>query len=351
MKVDIVIGTRPEAIKLAPVVRALEKFPQLDGRVILTGQHTDLLAHFIEELEIPVYRSLSLEAKRQTGNTLGQINSVLHDLWQEDPTHFVIVQGDTTSAMTAGLTAFYMRIPVGHVEAGLRTYRLDAPFPEELNRQVIGRLSSLNFAPTKEALDHLYDEKVPGENHLTENTIVDAVNWIQDKLPSRKQMERPYILVTCHRRESIDYGIESVCKAVNELTKKMDVVFVTHPNPEVKQRVEQHLNIGERLHLIPPQKYQDMALWVRDADLLITDSGGLQEEAPSYGTGVVVTREATERMELIHHKMGILAGLDHKRILGAVDQLQQTKLEAKNIFGDGFAGFRIAEIIKHYLLP
>ena len=350
MKVDIVIGTRPEAIKLAPVVRALEKFPQLKGRVILTGQHTDLLEPFIQELEIPVYQSLKLDEQRAIGNTFGQINTVLHQQWKEDPTDFVMVQGDTTTSMTAGLTAFYMNIPVGHVEAGLRTYRLDAPFPEELNRQVIGRLSSLNFAPTKAALDHLYEEKVPGESHLTENTIVDAVNWIKGKLPSRKQKKEPYILVTCHRRESIEHGIEAVCKAVNKLTEHTDVVFVTHPNPEVKRRVSEHLHITERLHLIPPQSYLDMALWVRDAQLLITDSGGLQEEAPSYGTGVVVTRDATERMELIKAGMGILAGLDEKRILEAVNQLRNQKLDVKNIFGDGFASFRIAEITKHYLL-
>ena len=351
MKVDIVIGTRPEAIKLAPVVRALEKFPQLHGRVILTGQHTDLLKPFIKELELPVYSELQLDQNRQTGNTLGQINSVLHELWENDPTDFVIIQGDTTSAMTAGLTAFYMNIPVGHVEAGLRTYRLDAPFPEELNRQVIGRLAALNFAPTKEALEHLKMEKIPGEVHITENTVVDAVVWIQGKLPSQKQMEKPYVLVTCHRRESIGQGVEAVCKAVNRLTEQIDVVFVTHPNPKVKRKVQQHLTMSKRLHLIPPQTYQDMAHWLRDAALLITDSGGLQEEAPSYGTGVVVTREATERMELIRQDMGILAGLDETKILDAAHQLLNRQLIAKDIFGDGFAGFRIVEIIKHYLLP
>ncbi|NQX91249.1 MAG: UDP-N-acetylglucosamine 2-epimerase (non-hydrolyzing) [Flavobacteriales bacterium] len=347
MKAHVVIGTRPEAIKLAPVVWAFNHFPQSEVKVVLSGQHTDLLSPFLVDFLLPAWKKLEI-SESELVLKLGSINQQLFQVWQKEKPHVVIVQGDTTTAMMAALTAAYLKIPVAHVEAGLRTYNMDRPFPEEMNRQIISRVASWHFVPTKKALNQLNQENVSGRIHLVGNTVVDAIQWTKQSSKFQSIEDKYDIVVTGHRRENIA-DLQEVCSAINTLAKDHSVLWIEHPNPEVKAMLDRHL--PNSIKRTSPVDYFTMAGLMHSCKLLITDSGGLQEEAPSWGVPVVVTRDETERPELIESGLGILTGTDQEKILQASKELlESTKRESiKNPFGDGLAGFRIAEILHHQL--
>ncbi|MEO0404646.1 MAG: UDP-N-acetylglucosamine 2-epimerase (non-hydrolyzing), partial [Bacteroidota bacterium] len=267
MKAHVVIGTRPEAIKLAPVIWAFQHFPKSEVKVILSGQHSDLLAPFLSDFDLPVWKKLTI-GESDLANKLGNINQQLAQVWKEHQPDVVLVQGDTTTAMMAALTAAYLKIPVAHVEAGLRTYNMDRPFPEEINRQVISRVSQWHFAPTKKALEQLAQENVPGRKHLVGNTVVDSIEWAKKKLPETSRTDDYDIVVTGHRRENIQ-ALKNVCFAAEELSKNHRVLWIEHPNPEVQSALDLHL--GTKVKRVKPLDYFTMSSLLNTSKLIITD--------------------------------------------------------------------------------
>lgn len=354
MKIHIIIGTRPEAIKMAPVIKGLSHFPKISTTLIGTGQHADLLEGMLASFGL----SMDLHWPYSLGRTQHELLSELllrcANFWKENPADLVLVQGDTTSAWGAAQAAVLLGIPVGHVEAGLRTYRMDAPFPEELNRQWISRCASLHFAPTKRAFDTLKEERVQGEIHLVGNTVVDALEEMLRE--AKPQQEKKYdILVTAHRRESFGGGIASIAHALSELSLNYRIAVIVHPNPQSKDVFEAHLSGNPKIDLLEPVPYEHMPHLLMATRLLLTDSGGLQEEAPSFALPVLVLRESTERQELIESGAGLLVGTSREKIVEESKAILDNEVrytamsKSVNPFGDGHSGIRIAEICHEWL--
>ena len=271
----------------------------------------------------------------------------------------VVVQGDTTTALAGALAGFHLKLPVAHVEAGLRTGDMSSPFPEEMNRTLIGKLASLHFCPTKRAAENLKLEGVSQGVHITGNTVVDSALWCREQIetgklsvPSDLAPTNPFILVTCHRRENFDQPLERLCESlskVSESIENLQILFPVHLNPNIKSPVEALLSKAENINLLPPLSYPEMIHLIDKSKLIITDSGGLQEEAPSFGTPVIVTRVSTERPEAIEAGVAKLVSLSQENDL--VDEiaksLEITKAQAPtNPFGDGKASEKISTIIK-----
>jgi UDP-N-acetylglucosamine 2-epimerase (non-hydrolysing) len=359
------IGTRPEAIKLAPVLRQLEaRREAVRSIVCVTGQHRELLRQTLEFFSIKADVDLDLMRHEQsltslTVALLGAAQAVL-DRHQPD---WVVVQGDTTTAMAASLAAFYNDIKIAHVEAGLRTGNKRAPFPEEINRRITGIVADRHFAPTEAARMALLAEGCnPDTVLMTGNPVIDALYWARD-LVRHRQAELPagiadaltgrrLVLVTAHRRENFDAGMEEICAAIRELAIRHEdilVVFPVHPNPNVREPVERRLSGIPHVHLLSPLDYGPFVALLDRAHLLLTDSGGVQEEAAALGKPMLVLREVTERPQAIANGNAILTGADRKRILAAAeailtqDQLHREMSRPSHDFGDGRAGERIAE--------
>ncbi len=354
MKVDIIIGTRPEAIKMAPIIKGLAHFPKISLRVIGTGQHLSLLNGMLSSFGLALDEHWPFEDGRTHQELLSALMQRCNRHWSKEKVDLVLVQGDTTSAWAAAQAAVLMNIPVGHVEAGLRTYRLDAPFPEELHRQWISRCALLHFAPTKGAFERLKKENVQGEIHLVGNTVVDALEEMHHgtKKPENARYD---ILVTAHRRESFDGGMERIAASLKILSEQYRIALILHPNPKSKSVFEEELSNHENIDLLAPVPYAQMPELLMNCRLLLTDSGGLQEEAPSFQLPVLVLRDHTEREELISSGAGILVGTSTEMIVEKSTEILQNEAQYQqmipkaNPFGDGLSGIRIAEICHDWL--
>jgi UDP-N-acetylglucosamine 2-epimerase (non-hydrolysing) len=364
VKLLVVFGTRPEAIKLAPLVKELSSRPGFDCRVCVTGQHREMLAQVLDLFEVQADWNLELMRPNQdlsylTAAALTGISDVVRS-WRPDR---VIVQGDTTSTFAGALAAFYHRVPVAHVEAGLRTGDLYAPWPEEANRTMVTHLADRHFAPTPGARENLLREGVPNDRiEVTGNTGIDALMWVAALLDQRADLRarmeallaervegRRLILMTGHRRENFDGGLQRTFNAMARIAKRSDVaiVFPVHPNPNVRKVLEP-LRQCDRVLLVEPLDYPDLVFLLKRCDLVVTDSGGIQEEAPALGKPVLVTRDLTERPEAIAAGSARLVGTDEQLLVDSVSQLLDDPVtyrrmsRVQNPYGDGHASSRIA---------
>ena len=368
-KILLVFGTRPEAIKMAPLVKAFQKDTEhFETRVCVTAQHRQMLDQVLEVFGITPEYDLNIMAPNQdlydiTAKVLMGMREVLKDFRPDT----VLVHGDTTTSMAASLAAFYMQIPVGHVEAGLRTYNMLSPWPEEMNRQVTDRICTYYFAPTEQSKKNLLQENIDEKKiFITGNTVIDALLMAVDIISSTPGMEekiakefqekgytvgnREYILVTGHRRENFGEGFLHICKAIKELAAlhpDMDIVYPVHLNPNVQKPVYELLSGVDNVYLISPLDYLPFIYAMQHSTLLLTDSGGVQEEAPSLGKPVLVMRDTTERPEAVEAGTVKLVGTDAEAIVSNVTALLQDKemykrmSETHNPYGDGQACERI----------
>ncbi|CAB3698154.1 non-hydrolyzing UDP-N-acetylglucosamine 2-epimerase [Trinickia soli] len=366
-KIMSVFGTRPEAIKMAPVIKALERTPGLESIVCVSGQHRSMLEQVLELFDIRPRYDLALMTANQTLNGLASrlIFSFDDILAQERPDR-VLVHGDTTTACAAALAAFHRRIPVGHVEAGLRTGNLSSPWPEEMNRRVIDAISDLMFAPTQSAKANLVTESLAGQIFVTGNTVIDALYMaaatieadaslraeLDAKLPSLAP-SLPIVLVTGHRRESFGEGFASICTALDTLARsgEVQIVYPIHLNPNVRGPAHARIGATPNLHLIEPLDYVGFVRLMQRAAVVLTDSGGVQEEAPALGKPVLVMRELTERPEALEAGAVRLVGTRSDTIVQGVRALlaEQERIglprEPISPYGDGNAAERIAAAI------
>lgn len=371
--ISLIFGTRPEAIKLAPIIKILENQSELDFNAYVTGQHKEMLQQVLDIFNIIPNENLSVMQENQTLSGLtARLLTGIDDYLARTKPDLVLAQGDTTTVFAAALACFYKKIPFGHVEAGLRTYNLQAPWPEEANRQITSRIATLHFAPTEHAKRALLEEGVPGNSvFLTGNTVVDALQFVVERLPKHDaeiQAAIPknlltttdrIVLVTGHRRENFNGGIERVCNAVHSLAEEFpDVHFVypVHLNPRVQQAVQEVIGeTQDNVHLLPPLSYIPFVWLMQKAHSIITDSGGIQEEAPSLGKPVLVTREVTERPEGIKTGSTLLVGTDVACIVKNMQKLltdeayYTSMAHATNPYGDGTAAEKIVAICKKYL--
>ena len=374
-KILLVFGTRPEAIKMAPLVKALQKDTEhFETRVCVTAQHRQMLDQVLEVFGITPEYDLNIMAPNQdlydiTAKVLLGLREVLKDFRPDT----VLVHGDTTTSMAASLAAFYMQIPVGHVEAGLRTYNMLSPWPEEMNRQVTDRICTYYFAPTEQSRANLLQENIDAKKiFITGNTVIDALLMavdiisttagVKEKMAKELQEkgytvgDREYILVTGHRRENFGDGFLHICKAIKELAAlhpEMDIVYPVHLNPNVQKPVYELLSGLSNVYLISPLDYLPFIYAMQHSTLLLTDSGGVQEEAPSLGKPVLVMRDTTERPEAVEAGTGKLVGTNAEAIVSNVTALLLDKemykrmSETHNPYGDGQACERIIAALRY----
>jgi len=361
-KVALAAGTRPEVIKLAPVFWKLELSPSFEAEFISSGQQRELSAQAFEIFDIKPGIDLALMEENQTPEDfLSKAIKFFSAVFKARNIEAVVVQGDTTTALAAAISAFHLKLPIAHVEAGLRTGDNGSPFPEEMNRSLISKLTSLNFCPTQGAAKNLKSEGVDNKVFVTGNTVVDSALWCREALSESRfeaqgcvPKESPFILVTCHRRENFDGPLDLLCDTLLELGDKIEgvrIVFPIHLNPNVKDKVESKLDQAKNVDLVPPQAYPQMIDLVSNARLIITDSGGLQEEAPSFGTPLIVTRESTERPEAIEAGVAELVPLSNrKELMDKITSLleQGDRPKIANPFGDGQAATRIVNLLENH---
>lgn len=365
IRVLSIFGTRPEAIKMCPLVKELEKHEEIESIICVTGQHRQMLDQVLEIFDIKPDYDLNLMKERQTLTTITtSVLESLEELLPQIKPDIVLVHGDTTTSASAALAAFYQQIPVGHVEAGLRTYDIYSPFPEEMNRKIISQIAELYFAPTENNKDNLEKENIHDNIFVTGNTVIDAFQYtVKEQYQFKNDILRNVdfggsrvILMTAHRRENLGKPLENICKAVKRLVEEnsdVKVVYPVHLNPAVRETVYSILGGIERVYLTDPIDVEDMHNVMSRSFLVMTDSGGLQEEGPHFGIPVVVLRTETERPEAVEAGTVVVAGTDEGNIYTIVDQLVRDKVEYEkmaysiNPYGDGHASERIvAEIIK-----
>lgn len=365
-KVLVIFGTRPEVIKMAPVVKALQASTKLEPIACATAQHRDLLDQVLGFFNLKPDLDLNVMRQNQdlfdvTEAVLTRLKAVLRDQKPD----LVLVQGDTTTTFAASLAAFYARIPVGHVEAGLRTWQKDSPFPEEMNRQLTTRIADYHFAPTRESANNLEKESIePQRIYLTGNTSIDALLWAAQREESHPELAKLFagknlILMTAHRRENFGAPLEEIFTAIRDYSIKhpeMQIVYPVHPNPNVVGPAQRLLGNLPGVSLIAPLGYAELVYLMRQCQFVVTDSGGLQEEAPTLGKPVVVLRESTERPEAVSAGCALLVGSDRTRISDALEtltdrasDLYQSMSQAQNPFGDGTASQKIVEALESVL--
>lgn len=364
MKIMFILGTRPEAIKMAPVILAMQKYPeQLETKVCVTGQHRQMLDSALNTFGIKPDYDLDLMQPNQnpeglTANLISHLTPVLHQAAPD----WVLVQGDTTTAMVGSLVAYYQRRCIGHIEAGLRTGNRFQPFPEEINRKIIDSVSDLLFAPTQTAMENLLREGYRSEDILlTGNTVVDALKlmsqqtneWADSFIRSLPEGFR-LILVTAHRRENFGQPLLNICTAIRSLVENYNdvhVIFPVHLNPNVRDTVYAWLGHLSKVTLLPPLDYSDFVHILPHTHLILTDSGGIQEEAPTFSVPVLVLRDKTERMESVEAGVAKLVGTDVERILVSATRLlddnaaYQEMAQGINPYGDGYASERIVQAL------
>lgn len=367
IKVLSIFGTRPEAIKMAPLVKALAAESGVHSMICVTGQHQSMLKQVLDLFDLKPDFTLDVMRPHQSLNTLtaalyDAIDPVL-EMTQPDR---VLVHGDTTSAMVASMAAFHRRIPVGHVEAGLRTGDIRSPWPEEMNRRCIDLGADLLFAPTFESRTNLLGERLQGRSFVTGNTVIDALQLTAKRIEEDSELrgrldsqfsfikpDRKVLLVTGHRRENFGDGFLNICKALRQLAKRSDIqiVYPVHLNPNVQGPVNEHLAGLDNVHLIEPLDYLAFVRLMQRAHVILTDSGGVQEEAPSLGKPVLVMRDVTERPEAVNAGTVRLVGTSPESIVGGVTALYDDQLlwrrasQAANPYGDGKASSRIVDVL------
>lgn len=367
MKVLSIFGTRPEAIKMAPLMRTLEQAAGIDSVVCITGQHRTMLEQVMSLFDIRADHDLDVMVPNQSLNSLcSRIFAKLDPILETEQPDRVLVHGDTSTAMVAATAAFHRRIPVGHVEAGLRTGDLTQPWPEEMNRRVIDVMSDFLFAPTISSRDNLLRENLAGRIVVTGNTVIDALQLTAQRLEKDANLrakldakfpfispQRRVLLVTGHRRENFGDGFAHICEALAELAERpdIDIVYPVHLNPNVRGPVLQLLSNLPRVHLIEPLDYLEFVRLMQLSYVVLTDSGGVQEEAPSLGKPVLVMRDVTERPEAMAAGTVQLIGTSRKRIVDAVNLLfDDAKRYSQfsnvvNPYGDGHASSRIVRAL------
>jgi len=359
VKVLCTVGTRPEAIKMAPVILALKKDARFRPSVLATGQHDELLAQAFRDFGISPDDNLNVMRKNQE---LGKLSSRLIEKLctyiKKVKPDIVLAQGDTTTVMATALSSFYEKVPFGHVEAGLRTGDRYYPFPEEMNRVLVSHLAAFHFAPTGCAVNNLKREGIPGSAiFLTGNTVIDAVRLILRKplkLPVDVAPGSRMILLTAHRRENFGKPMREIFEAVKHIVKKnkdVELVYPVHPNPNVRDLAREMLGGEERVHLLPALSYPEFVRAMADAHLILSDSGGVQEEAPFLGKPVIILRDETEREEAVKAGTAVLAGPHRRKIVTSAQsllddrELYKKMASRKNLFGDGKAAQRIVRAI------
>ncbi len=363
IKVLTIFGTRPEAIKMAPLVKEIEKNSDtLESVVCVTAQHRQILDQVLELFEIkPDY---DLDIMKDNQNLWSLTSDVLlktKEVIEKVKPDVVLVHGDTTTSMAAALSAFYAKVPVGHVEAGLRTFNKYYPFPEEINRVFADAVCTYHFAPTDESCENLKKSQIPSEHiYKTGNTVIDALiytveNHKEEVKGLKLNPNLKTILLTSHRRENFGEPIREICNAIIELVKNnkdIEVVYPVHPNPNVRKPVYELLGEKERIHLIEPLEYAQFCNLMKKAHIILTDSGGVQEEAPSLGKPVLVLRDTTERPEAVKYGTVKLVGANKDKIISMVEKLLKDDIEYKkmsesiNPYGDGHACKRIVDVLK-----
>lgn len=382
-KILIVFGTRPEAIKMAPLIKEFQKWPDLFETVVcVTGQHRQMLDQVLDIFNIkPDYDLNIMKQGQDLYDVTSRVLTGMRDVLKEVRPDVVLVHGDTTTSTASALAAFYQQIPVGHVEAGLRTHNIYSPWPEEINRQITGRIAEYNFAPTQLSNDNLLKENIPVDKiTITGNTVIDALYWTVDKINTDRELEnklrndlskagydiarvnqgRKMVLITGHRRENFGEGFKSMCRAIRDLAKRfpgVDFVYPMHLNPNVRKPI--HEIFGNRLEnlanifFIEPLEYLAFVFLMEKSHIVLTDSGGIQEEAPGLGKPVLVMRDTTERPEALEAGTVKLVGTDYTKILDHVsslienDEAYAVMSKAVNPYGDGKASKRIVNKLKH----
>lgn len=369
LKVMTVFGTRPEAIKMAPVVKALEEAPDMEPIVTVTAQHREMLDQVLHLFHIKPDYDLNIMSQ---GQTLYDVTTRalmgLKDVLEKAKPDVVLVHGDTTTTFAGALASYYQEIPVGHVEAGLRTGNIYSPFPEEMNRKLTGSIAAYHFAPTDSSEANLLKENVnPKAVYVTGNTVIDALQKVvrpdyvfeEDLLNQLDYDNHRIILMTTHRRENLGEPLRHVYRAIRQLVEEFDdveIVFPVHKNPKVRQIVKEELGHVDRIHLIEPLEYEPFTNLMARSYLLLTDSGGVQEEAPALGKPVLVLRNTTERPEAVTAGTVVLVGTDQDKVyeearLLLADQTAYHKMSnAVNPYGDGQASRRIIEALRHEML-
>lgn len=366
-KIITVFGTRPEAIKMAPLVKALEKVEGIESKVCVTAQHREMLDQVLEYFNIKPDYDLNIMKTRQslTGITTKVLEG-LEDVFEKENPDMVLVHGDTTTSFSAALAGFYKQIKIGHVEAGLRSFDKLFPYPEEVNRMLTATLADLHFSPTEKNKANLLREGIKEENiYVTGNTVIDAMahtvkeDYIfeNDELNKLDFENKKIIMITAHRRENWGVGIENICKALKEIINQnedVEIVYLVHLNPIVKDVVDKELGDLDRVHLLPPLDTNETHNLINKSYLIMTDSGGLQEEAPHLGKPVLVLRDVTERQEAVEYGTVKLVGTDVNKIIDEAnilirDEFEYEKMsQAINPYGDGKASERIVDIILNY---
>ena len=383
-KVMLVFGTRPEAIKMAPLVKHLQqRQDEFEAIVCVTGQHREMLDQVLNIFDIKPHYDLNImKAGQDLYDVTSRVILGMRDILKEVKPDIVLVHGDTTTSTAAALAAFYQQIPVGHVEAGLRTHNIYSPWPEEMNRQLTGRIATLNFAPTPLSQQNLLNENVPQQHiYVTGNTVIDALHMVVGKIKgdeelrqqlahnlfkngydvSRLNNERKLVLITGHRRENFGDGFMNICNAIKHLSEKysdVDFVYPMHLNPNVRRPI--HKIFGENLDnlgnlfFIEPLEYLDFVFVMEKSTIVLTDSGGIQEEAPGLGKPVLVMRDTTERPEALDAGTVKLVGTDYNKIVDGVSTLLDDEKQysimsrANNPYGDGKACPRIADALMKF---
>ncbi len=381
-KIMLVFGTRPEAIKMAPLVKEFQKHPDTFQTIVcVTGQHREMLDQVLNIFDIrPDFDLNIMKQGQDLYDVTARVLTGMRDVLREAQPDVVLVHGDTTTSTAAALAAFYQQIPVGHVEAGLRTHNILSPWPEEMNRQITGRIASYHFAPTALSRQNLLQENVDDANiTVTGNTVIDALYWVVDRIKNDRSLDaeleevlrhagydvnrladgRPLVLITGHRRENFGDGFINMCTAIKQLTEcypNVDFVYPMHLNPNVRRPIHEVFgddlsNLGN-MHFIEPLEYLSFVYLMEKSTIVLTDSGGIQEEAPGLGKPVLVMRDTTERPEALEAGTVKLVGTDREKIINEVSTLLDDAAayarmsQAVNPYGDGLACSRIVERLK-----
>ncbi|MBD5351697.1 MAG: UDP-N-acetylglucosamine 2-epimerase (non-hydrolyzing) [Bacteroides sp.] len=378
----LVFGTRPEAIKMAPLVKEFQKYPeQFKTQVCVTGQHRQMLDQVLEIFDIvPDFDLDIMKQGQDLFDVTSRVMLGMREVLSSAKPDIVLVHGDTTTSTAAALAAFYCQIPVGHVEAGLRTHNIYSPWPEEMNRQITGRIASYHFAPTELSKNNLLKENVEQQQiYITGNTVIDALYWVIKKIKENGELQsqlseelkeagydvsrnRPLVLITGHRRENFGDGFISICRAIKTLSQKfpdVDFVYPMHLNPNVRKPIKEVFgenlsNLGN-MFFIEPLEYLSFVFLMEKATIVLTDSGGIQEEAPGLGKPVLVMRNTTERPEALEAGTVKLVGTDYDKIVAEVSNLltdpayYSSMSQAVNPYGDGMACERIMTILEEKL--
>ena len=358
-KILCVVGTRPEVVKMAPVVFALRRSRKWDVRILATAQHREMLDQVMGMFGLEANFDLdAMRPDQALADLTSRLMTRMDACLKEHRPQLVLAQGDTTTVLVSALACFYHRIPFGHVEAGLRTHNFEYPWPEEMNRVVAGRLASINFAPTKTARDNLLREDIRADSiHVTGNTVIDALFMVAEgnvPLPVDLPPNRRLVLVTAHRRENFGERMVSICRSITELAgtyEDLHFLFPVHPNPNVRQVVNAELDKSSQVTLCEPLAYDAFVTAMKRACLILTDSGGVQEEAPALAKPVLVLRDETERPEAVREGVAELVGTDTRRIVDRVSTLLEDRdayrkmAKGSSPYGDGKAAARIARCI------